>query len=211
MRKQEGNKTTDRGSQRGEHRRNLKDTWGHGKSKHDTQDMEKQNIGHNKAWYKDMNQIQETKNQIQEQTQTGVMTTMFLVSSLRTPSACRGAHASTRCMLTLLGWRSKWRFQIWKLNELHQAFHQRGSKSIMTYFFFLKLSQRDASHLNISSARTNCKKQQQCHKSEHAVCMLDFYSLFSSSSMIAMSKSAQRHKTADLFSVDKCFNVSFNI
>ena len=58
MRKHEGN-TTDGGSQRGEHRRqlkdkrhkrawkfnkgntqgNLKDTWGHGKTKHETQDM----------------------------------------------------------------------------------------------------------------------------------------------------------------------------
>ena len=33
MRKHEGNNTTDRGRQRGEHRRNLKDTEGHGKSK----------------------------------------------------------------------------------------------------------------------------------------------------------------------------------
>ena len=37
MRKPGGNKTTDRGSQRGEHRRNLQDTEGHGKSKHGTQ------------------------------------------------------------------------------------------------------------------------------------------------------------------------------
>ena len=33
MRIHEGNNTTDRGRQRGEHRRNLKDTEGHGKSK----------------------------------------------------------------------------------------------------------------------------------------------------------------------------------
>ena len=51
MRKHEGNKTTDRGSQRGEHRRSLKDTWGHEKSKHETQqDMKNQNMRHNKTW-----------------------------------------------------------------------------------------------------------------------------------------------------------------
>ena len=49
---------------------------------HDTQDMEKTQ---HKTWYKDVNHKQETKNQTQEQTETGVLTSPVVQDTMYLP------------------------------------------------------------------------------------------------------------------------------